>query len=640
MWRVLMLFQLLCVGNLSAQKHSLDSLEELIVTTRLDTAKVLALHELASKLYVKDNDRALKYAQHGRMLAQRLQHANGMAKMLFVLSRIYYQRGAFSEAFEHASKALEMGDSLQNNELIVSSFNVIASIHLRQKQFEPAIENFKRAYTLSQAGYIHGATETLINLAGAFLEYGAPDSAMRYVRKGIQLNMKFRDKKISGSAYLVLGDVLFQKGDPDRAIVNYNRVVYYAEDLGDDLLKASAFYRLGKLYNQQQDPESALPYLLESAELSQNLGYYYDLENLYKTIAESYALLGNAPKAYHYQKKYVHFYDSIYLQRSSDQLALRQAKAESDLKQAQIELLLKDAQINQHALESQRIWLFFMIGFLSLAILFALVLIDSNSRIKNINLQLKQKNKEIRAQAKQLSNLNLTKDKLFSVIGHDLRSPLASLKALISILGHKNLSHEEFSSIIEKLHRRLDSVYDDLDNLLQWAQSQLKGLQVNTESFNLKELADAKIELFKEAARLKNVKLINEMDEDCYACADKNHIRIVLRNLLTNAIKFTPAGGTVKVQCRQADDQFEVSVSDSGVGIGMEDLSKLFNADTHFTKRGTNEEKGIGIGLLLVKEFIEKNGGSIWVRSEFGKGSTFTFTVKCDPEKVLRPVFS
>jgi two-component system, sensor histidine kinase and response regulator len=112
--------------------------------------------------------------------------------------------------------------------------------------------------------------------------------------------------------------------------------------------------------------------------------------------------------------------------------------------------------------------------------------------------------------------------------------------------------------------------------------------------------------------------------------ADKNHISLVLRNLLNNAIKFTSDGGHVKIQSHECDGELEISVSDSGIGIGLEDLNKLFNVQTHFTRRGTREEKGLGIGLLLTKEFVECNGGSIWVSSELGKGSTFTFTVKKD----------
>jgi signal transduction histidine kinase len=314
-----------------------------------------------------------------------------------------------------------------------------------------------------------------------------------------------------------------------------------------------------------------------------------------------------------------------------------QAKYNTEMKQAQIELLTKDARIREQELNTQKIWFYFTIGCLMLLILLAFVLYYSYRRIKGINFALEEKNTEIHRQAKQLGNLNITKDKLFSIIGHDLRSPVASLKGLLDVLNNKLLSQEEFIEITGKLKRSLDSVYDDLDNLLQWSQSQLRGLQANPQSFNIKPLTDEKIELFREAAQYKDVTIINELPEESYVQADKNHISLALRNLLANAIKFNSNGGVVRIKSKIRGKELEISVTDSGVGISLDDLNKLFNAETHFTKRGTNEEKGVGIGLLLTKEFVESNGGAIWVTSELGKGSTFTFTVGRDLKAVPKP---
>lgn len=311
--------------------------------------------------------------------------------------------------------------------------------------------------------------------------------------------------------------------------------------------------------------------------------------------------------------------------------------ATDTMKQAQIQLLMKDVQITrqEQQLEVQKLLLFYTCCILTLALLLALVMFNNWKRIRNNNRNLRNRNDEIRAQAEQLNNLNAAKDKLFSIISHDLRAPVASLKALMSIMGKSNLSEKEFASTIEKLKTRLDSVYDDLDNMLEWAQSQLKGLQVNTESFDLRLLADLKIELFRETARIKNITLINDIEKGSYVLADKNHISLVLRNLLANAIKFTPHGGCVRVYCEGHDEQMEIFISDSGIGMCPDELKRLFDTSTHFTKRGTNDEKGAGIGLLLTKEFIENNGGSLSVQSEPGKGSTFSFSLRRDMEKAV-----
>jgi signal transduction histidine kinase len=241
---------------------------------------------------------------------------------------------------------------------------------------------------------------------------------------------------------------------------------------------------------------------------------------------------------------------------------------------------------------------------------------------------LQEKNREIQSQTRQLKNLNTTKDKLFSIISHDLRSPVASLKALMEIVNTTGLSQEEFVEITKVLKRNLDSVYDDLDNLLFWAQTQLRGLQVVPEPVDLRKIASEKIEFFNEQLNLKNITVINEIQAGIMVMADRNHLGLVFRNLLANAVKFNKDNGTITVSTSEKDGFYEVSISDSGVGLNKEDILKLFNAETHFTKLGTRQEKGVGIGLLLTKEFVEKNEGSIWVSSEPGKGATFTFTVK------------
>ena len=205
---------------------------------------------------------------------------------------------------------------------------------------------------------------------------------------------------------------------------------------------------------------------------------------------------------------------------------------------------------------------------------------------------------------------------------------MASLRGLMDILDIDGLSSQDFISTSKKLRRNLESVQEDLDNLLFWAQSQLNGLQSNPENLHLRSIVEQKVELFGEIARQKAITVINEIDDSTSVVADKNHLGLVVRNLLANAIKFNKLGGIITVREKGIGEFVEISVSDSGVGMSSSDLGKLFNAETHFTNLGTHQEIGAGIGLLLTKEFIEKNGGSIWATSELGKGSTFTFTVK------------
>jgi signal transduction histidine kinase len=361
--------------------------------------------------------------------------------------------------------------------------------------------------------------------------------------------------------------------------------------------------------------------------VAKQFGYSDELELALKLASEVYTAKKEVDNAYEYQSRYVRLHDSLFDQRNSQHLALMQAKFESQLKEAEIELLKKDTQIKQHEINTQQVWMYFTIGLLTLTAILVFVLLYSNWLKRKANNLLGTKNLEIQEQAQQLSNLNVTKDKLLSIISHDVRGPLASLRGLINITCRGGLTQDEFLTHSLKLRQTLDSVQEDLDNLLYWAQSQLNGIQVKPEELNVRMIVDDKIKLFKDTADRKEIEIINEI-KDLVVLADRNHLSLVIRNLLANAIKFNKRGGSIWVEQKISNDFVEISVRDSGVGMKSADLRKLFNAQTHFSSLGTDQEKGVGVGLLLTREFIEKNGGTIWVNSDIGKGTTFTFTMK------------
>jgi signal transduction histidine kinase len=345
-------------------------------------------------------------------------------------------------------------------------------------------------------------------------------------------------------------------------------------------------------------------------------------------MADIYRIKRDYPKIVFYQDLYLSVHDSLLVQRSNEQMTLKVAKYESDIQQAQIDLLTKDALLRDDEIKGHRLWnSIFVIGIIILGSLGA-ILYFGNQRVKKINKDLQDSNQKINEQARQLRELNATKDKIFSIIGHDLRGPLASLRGLMGLLSGANLTHEEFVTLSKKLKDNLDYVSDDLDNLLNWARSQAKGIEPQFEWCKPRGLVQELHQLYAETARAKNVSLENNVPESIEVRADRNHVKLILRNLIGNSIKFSHAGGCVTADGLIHDGKVHVSIIDQGKGMSEEDLKNLFFIGTHFTKLGTNNEKGLGIGLLLVKEFVEKNNGRISVVSEFGKGSTFTVSLQ------------
>src|SRR5688572_32406425 len=266
------------------------------------------------------------------------------------------------------------------------------------------------------------------------------------------------------------------------------------------------------------------------------------------------------------------------------------------------------------------------------------ILEKENQRAKQAELEREQEEKihlenevrnrtvEIQRQNLQLEEVNHVKDKLLSVVSHDIRGPLGSLHLALNLVKSGSLSAEEFQKVTEGLETRLTQTTEFIDNLLQWAKLQMRGETFEPDRLDLSQLANEAVKLLEPECVHKNIHLKNHVREPLVAYADVNMIRSVFRNLLTNAIKFTKPNGTISISAYRVNHKIILSVADSGVGIPEKNRARLFTISS-ITTQGTKQEKGTGLGLLLCKEFVEKNGGSIWFETLEGKGTTFYFSL-------------
>jgi two-component system, sensor histidine kinase and response regulator len=610
-------------------QSKIDSLESLVGSVPSDTTKVWLLNQLVEQLREKDNNKAHTYAQQASDLAQLLNYKNGLALALENLGWILYRKGDFSKSMEISTRALKVTEELGDGKAIARCLINIAAINFEQKRFHEAIGFFKEAYALAKgANDLRTMARCFNNIAYTFRGLEQYDSAAVYAYDAVYLSDKAGDIYMRGFALRTLGDVEIGFNKPQVALEKYFACYEIALKVDNTFLKSSVLHRIAKSYYSLKRYDESLNYLYENITIAKKFGFKDELERAYKLMSEIYFGMNDFRQAYRFQSLYVGLHDSLYDQRGQEQIAMMQIRYETEMKQAQIELLTKDAELKEKDINKKQVWIYFYVGCLSLLFILAFVFYYNNRHNRNARISLQQKNREIQTQTLQLRNLNSTKDKLFSIISHDLRSPVASLKALMEIVNTTGLTQDEFVEITRGLKRNLDSVYDDLDNLLLWAQSQLKGLKVAPEQIDLRALADEKINVFADVAKAKNLTIRNLLPDGVTVFADKNHIGLVFRNLLANAVKFNTKSGEIRIFAEEVNNEFHISIADSGVGIKESDLEKLFNPETHFTTQGTNREKGMGIGLLLTKEFLEKNGGSIRVSSTPGLGTTFTFSLK------------
>ncbi len=260
-----------------------------------------------------------------------------------------------------------------------------------------------------------------------------------------------------------------------------------------------------------------------------------------------------------------------------------------------------------------------------------------NNEIKLINEALDKSHRIVKEQNNLLEESNSAKDKLFSIISHDLKNPIGALKELIQILANerKDLTDEEIDEILTELKLSSSNVLDLLLELLTWSRSQQGKISYDPHLQDLYQLVYQNISILQPLAKQKNINLINQVNENTLAYIDANMVNTIIRNLINNAIKFTNIGGSIIIGAGVSTNELNeliVYVKDTGVGIPKDKIDNLFQIQSTYTTKGTSGEKGTGLGLLIVKDFVEKNNGKIWVESELNVGTTFYFTLKISKE--------
>ncbi len=264
-----------------------------------------------------------------------------------------------------------------------------------------------------------------------------------------------------------------------------------------------------------------------------------------------------------------------------------------------------------------------------------------NKMVENIsaaNETIMNQQQKLHAQYNELKEINAMKDKFFSIIAHDLKNPMSAFMGVSSFLAQTfhELSQEELKEFLDDVNNSAKQLYELLENLLMWSRSQRGLIHYHPANQNLRQILNNNIDLIKMNADNKKISLSYDIDGDYEVYADANMLNTIIRNLCTNAIKFTHEGGSVKIICRNNNDGFcQISVKDTGVGIPEENLKNLFNLQNSISTTGTKQESGTGLGLILCHEFVQRHGGKIWVESTVGVGTTFHFTIPLANKDIL-----
>ncbi|HTF19453.1 MAG TPA: tetratricopeptide repeat-containing sensor histidine kinase [Chryseolinea sp.] len=540
----------------------------------------------------------------------------------------YYDLGEYDDAFFYFAQSHRVALAARDTfRMLVADHNV-GRVFKEMGQYETAVQHLLASKKLSEHLHdVEGIAYTYDEIGDVQLRRQQYDSAEQSLSLALNIARKGEFKIVQPRIYGKLATVAFRKGGYDRALSFYDTAYHLNERTNDRHGMAEVDLGRAVIFTSQSRYEEALANLENSLTVAKELNARILEIKCYNQLSQLWEMKADFKKSLMYYKQYKQLEDSLFSQELQGKLLRSQLRFETEARDSQIARLNQKDAIQSSELRKQEFVRNILVVVMALSVILLISVYRSGRRRRQINTLLLQHQEEMEKRSEELERLNQVKDKFFSIISHDLRSPVNALSGLLDLLDKGAVSASELPKHIKELKARFNHTRTLLNNLLDWTLLQMDKLSVQAAKIDVYNIVEENIQLLS-AVQSKDIRLINEVPRNAIGFADSNTINLVIRNLITNAIKFTNDGGTVRIAAREKDAEWLVSVKDNGVGINNEVMKILFDKTAPYTTRGTANEKGTGLGLILCKEFVEKNGGRIWVESEDGKGSTFFFTLR------------
>ncbi|HBL73997.1 MAG TPA: hypothetical protein DD458_02110 [Prolixibacteraceae bacterium] len=554
------------------------------------------------------------------------------AMVRFNVGAIFTSMGKWSEGLKEFKYALEYFKKAEDEPFISRTMMNIAVNYSSWGDHEMSLFYYGKSLDyLKRVGDMAGEASTLNNIGEIYKEKGNYEKALNYYQKSLDIALKLKSKLHEAVPLIGKGEAYWLMKDYDLAEQYSKEALEIFQSMQMTEGIARSCHILGEVSLARDKINDAFDFAFKSKELADSSGIKDLQGKVCLLISKTYEKNGKIAEAFRYFKEYSTIEDSLFNGKHSQQLAQFRSEMELQDKESQIEILQKDNQIKDLELKKQRTRVLLLIGGIILLLALLVTIFSMNRMKKKANALLLQKNNKILEQHEELVKLSETKDMFLAIIGHDLRNPIGAFKdTLDQLADYPEMFPEEVRrELVGELRKEAENTYFLLDNMLIWAKSQKSCLQLKMEPLRIGELIESNILLNKRFAENKNIKLVHQPGGNFIVLADQNMASLILRNLISNAIKFTRNGGEINILSRAVDNGFvELSVVDNGVGISEEMKNQIFNKHRHTSTYGTNNEKGSGLGLMLCSEFVEQNGGTISVDSTVGEGSVFRFTLK------------
>lgn len=556
------------------------------------------------------------------------------------------------------------------------SYYVLSKAYWVKANFRLSTEyGFKALKIFENSPYKKQWSESLLSVARTLVELGNFSKARALMNQSLLLGMQEHDKRMLAATYREMSFMLAETGLLDSALQYADKGITLFESTGDSTSISILFGRKARIYFEKKDFRRSREYafkslrldtlvknrralgvtcflaaqnehvlknmtqaerlLKRSIDINHELGNLTWLINGHALMAELCLETNRHEEAIRHLQLVSQYKDSLYNAEKSGQIQEMQSLYELEGKEHTIKLLESENTLHQQQVRSQRWFLAFLLGgiLLLVALIFFLVRLrniqqQANRDLAAKNVAIEQQKEEIQAQAEKLQQLNQLQTKLFSVISHDLRGPVSNLQILLELFTKQLMTTGEMITVSNKLRANLNVTQRTLENLLNWALSQMEGIKTEKCKIDMRACIDEACKLMEENAQRKSITLHKNITSDLSVWADPDQVQLVLRNLIQNGIKFSKIGDHLVISTSKQQRHCCITIQDTGIGMSMDEIETVVGSSTHFTKEGTQQEKGTGLGLMLCKEFIERNAGSFSIKSKLGEGTEVSFTLE------------
>lgn len=568
---------------------------------------------------------------------------------------VYHDKAEYARSLEAYQASLEIKKEFRELDAeryagtTATTYSNIGMVYKDLGLIREALDHFKLSEGIydqypAQEGEILARNKAIVygNLLEVYLEMGDLKEAEVYHRKSYHLNQLLRDPAAMVEYFDNEGDIAVAKEDWDRAAVAYNKALTQCRKAGNQFEQAVLYYKIGNLYLERKQMELAKEQYIKGQLIALDIGAAQLVADSYRYLSGWYEANGKLTEALLSYKKCVKAEAEIFNDRTVN--ALKEVttlwspeRADDQVKLLSLEKELQDRRIEYSQIQTLAVWIILL-----MVLILFVVLFRSFRQKQTANQLLATKNEELQtalnrlrvtvAQLQQsetdLRAANTAKSKLFSVISHDLRGQLGGILTFASFLKERAgvFSPDQLSRFTDEFYRSAANMFELFENLLSWSTSQMN--QPISCRIQMREAIRENLRIHTVQAQAKYVRLVSNCDEDLYGFADKNILHFLLRNLISNAIKFSQMDGEVCVTAYRVPNGVKVSVADRGLGMSPELKNSLFKPGEHPSTIGTNKEKGAGLGLLLCHEFVQKMGSNFEVESNLGQGTTISFILK------------